>query len=144
MLSSPTGAFANKLDTHGPQTCTGTGSAMICVQAMGSQSPYSVSVPVKDNATGKSGTMNIDSTYSYAGTTTTYGDRPGRRDATGSMDGTVAFTFDGGDTVTGAFHEQRVDAANHETGTLAVTLTGGTGRYAAFQATFSTTSSSAL
>lgn len=136
MLSAPTGAFAGKLDTHGPQTCTGTGADEVCVQALGSQSPYTVTIPVRDNATGRSGSMVIDSVYLYSGTATRYAGKDGRRDATGSMDGTVAFSFEGGDTITGSFHDQRVNVANHETDSFALTLTGGTGRYEGFQATF--------
>ena len=63
---------------QGPETCTGSGSSLTCVQNIGTNTTHTGSAPVRDNGTGRSGTMTVACSVMYAGTQTTYAAHAGR------------------------------------------------------------------
>ena len=64
---------------QGQSTCTGTGSAMTCTQAIGTNASHGGSAPVRDNGTGRSGTMTVACNVMYSGTSTSFADRKSTR-----------------------------------------------------------------
>jgi len=125
----------------GPSSCTGAGASRSCTQVIGTKYSFRDSVPVRDEETGRQGTMTVDCSVMYSGTSVAYVGRPGRADATGSQDCTMEFALGGDDKVRGSLHQQRTLVANRETSTFSIVLTGGSGRYALFQATIQSSSS---
>ena len=137
LLANPGGGDITLGQPQGAPSCsTGAGGEQTCVTAIGTSASYAISAPVRDNATGDSGTLTGSCSVMFAGTQTTYTSRPGRADATGSEDCSLTIAF-GASTATGALHEQRVLVDNLETNTFALTITSGTGRYAGLTSVFS-------
>lgn len=121
---------------NGERVCTGEGDALTCTQPMGISTSYRFNVSITETGTGAPGRMIGGCTVMYAGTTTTYANRNGTQNATGSEDCDLHFVF-GADEAWAGMHEGRVLVDAMETDTFTFTMTRGTGKFAGLSGSWS-------
>lgn len=121
---------------NGARVCTGEGDALTCTQPMGISTSYRFNVSITETGTGTPGRMIGGCSVMYAGVTTTYANRNGTQNATGSEDCDLHFVF-GADEAWAGMHEGRVLVDAMETDTFTFTVTRGTGKFAGLSGSWS-------